>query len=249
VVVIPGHMHPGSQPLPKVEPFLVTLLRMILPEPPMAGRFDVAKLEEIKKGFKPKSFADGTGCMLAAYNVLGILYGDKFSDDLMKEVQARAKDAADKGRNTKLFKQKVEKAMADNPNLSEAQARQLVWNKWHSANNTSDHTYALLAEKGLADDKVNTLNKDADQAVRNMTPKEPGAYFFGMAVRDTHTVTLAVKVDADGKQTMYWLDQTAPGLSTEIKPGKLGEALQTRVFDGTNSTNIYPLRPPAVAKP
>jgi hypothetical protein len=245
VVVIIGHMHPGSQQLPKVEPFVVTLLRMVLPVPDTAARrFDPAKIREIEKNFKPKSFDNGGGCMLAAYNVLDILYGDKFGEKLMAQVQERARDAANDAAKTKLFQQQVQQARTANPNLSDAEARQMVWNKWHSANNTSDHMYALMGEKGLAGEKVNTPNKDAEAVIRQLTPAEPGAYFFGMAVRDNHTVTLAVEKSADGTQKMYWLDQTAHGLKREVKQGELGNALQNWVFEGSNSTNIYALRPP-----
>ena len=265
MVVIIGHMHPGSQPLPKVEPFLITLLRMVLPDPPMAGRFDASKLDAVKKEFtkEPRNLADGGGCMLSAYDALSALYGPGFSKKLMEEVHARAKEAADNGMKTQLFKQKVEQAKAANPNLTDADARKLVWKDWHSAHNTSDHMYALMAEKGLAENKVHTPNKDAEQAIRDMTPPQPGAYYFGLTVKGHHTVTLVVEKFADGTHKMSWLDQhteydpkhqgggrfESGDTSREIKQGKLGDALDNWVFNGPETTNIYAFRPPAGKAP
>lgn len=242
----PGPYSP-TQPLPRLEDFLVAVLRLVVPDN-RAKRFDAAKLKEIEKDFRPFAPADGMGCMKAAYEVLDILYGERFSEDLKNEVIKRAYAAADAARNTKAFKQKVEEAKAANPNFTDADARHHVREQWASAHNSSDHTFALMAEKGLAGEKVHTPTKDAEQVIRSLTGTEPGAYFFGMAVKDNHTVTLAVKIEPNGKQTMYWLDQTTPGLSKPITDGKLGDALKN-TWGYTNSTNIYPLRPPASGAP
>jgi hypothetical protein len=81
-----------------------------------------------------------------------------------------------------------------------------------------------------------------------MTANAPGVYFYGLAVNDNHTVTLAVDRAADGSQKMYWLDQNQPHLSHEVKAGDLGRELQG-VPGHTTTTNVYPFRPPAGGAP
>jgi hypothetical protein len=238
-------MHPGSQPLPPVEPFLITLLRMVLPDPPdvAAKRFDTAKLKEVKEGFKPADVPDGGGCMLTTYNVLDTLYGKGFGERLMKETISKAYEKADA-------------EIKANP------ARRPEREQLASKHNTSDLTFALMREKGLAGEKVQTANKDADQVIRQLTPKEPGVYFYGLAIKGHHTATLIVEKAADGTHKMHFLDQYTKydskqdrfetlrtGESREIKDGKLGDALSNWVFNGPDTTNIYALRPPANAKP
>lgn len=246
VVVIQG-ANPPTQPLPRLVDFLIWLLG---PSAPAGGvksfAWDAAKLEEIKKKFKPYAPQSGMGCMQACYDVLGILYGQKTATDLRGEVIKNAYVKADAlaKANPKLFQQKVEEAKAANPNFTDAQAKTYVRDQWSSPHNTSDHLFELMREKDLAGDKVHTPNKDAEQAIRNMTGNAPGVYFYGMAVNDHHTVTLAVERTADGSQKMYWLDQNNPGLRTEVKAGQLGNTLNG-VFGGTTTTNIYAFRPGA----
>jgi hypothetical protein len=106
-----------------------------------------------------------------------------------------------------------------------------------------------MQQKGLAGEMVETPNKDADQVIRELMGNAPGVYMFGMAVKDNHTVTLAVEKAADGTQKMYWMDQMTQGLRREIQPGKLGEALEG-VWEGhTDRSKVYPLKPAGGASP
>jgi hypothetical protein len=245
VVIVDTSNIPGSQPLPRLEDFLVAILRTVVPAPDTAARrFDLAKLKEIKQGFKPKPMDDGGGCMLTAYNVLDTLYGKGFGKTHMNEVIANAYKKAD---------EEIKK----NPGAYKNMTRDQVAGKY----NTSKETFELLGKKGLAGEKVHTANKDADEAIRQLIPPQPGVYAFGMAVRNHHTVTLIVERRADGTQSMHWLDQhtvydpksdtfkTERGAPREVKEGKLGDALENWVFNGPNTTDIYALRPPANAKP
>ena len=210
-----------------------------------AQTFPPAYLDQIGKQFRPKKHRDGMGCMEACYGVLTILYAEKVSRELQTEVYKRAwaKAVAHAKAHPDELKAKMAEAMAANPMLLEADARQQIMEKWASPHNTSDHLYALMGERGLAETKVNTPNKNAEATIRSMTGDSPGLYFFGLAVRDNHTVTLAVERAADGSQRMFWLDQNKPGLSKEIRADKLGDAL-ANVPGHTKSTNIYAFRPP-----
>jgi hypothetical protein len=231
--------HPGSQPLPRLDDVLIGILVGLLPQPQMAGRWDASKLTEIKKGFKPKPMDDGGGCMLTAYNVLDTLYGNGYGERLKNKVIARAY-------------QKADEEIKKSPGAYKNMTREQVASKY----NTSDLTYAVMREEGLAGEKVQTANKDADDAIRRLTPSEPGTYVFGLAIKGHHTVTLVVEKAADGTQKMHWLDQhtqydpkqdrfeNGRNQSLEIKDGKLGDALSNWVFHGPDTTNIYPLRPP-----
>ena len=266
VVIVDTSNHPGSQPLPRLDNFLLAVLSMFMPPPPdvAAKRFDPSKMKEIKEGFKPKPMDDGGGCMLTAYNVLDTLYGSGFGERLKNEVNKHAYEKVQDQikANPALFKKQVEEAMAADSRLTRADAVQQVKDNWASPHITSDHTYTLMGEKGLAGEKVHTANKDADDVIRRLTPPEPGTYVFGMAVRGHHTVTLVVETAANGTQTMHWLDQYSTydskqdrfetkrtGDSREIKEGKLGDALSNWVFNGPDTTNIYALRPPAGKAP
>ena len=208
--------------------------------------FPSATLDEIKDKFRPETLAGEMGCMKACYNVLGILYTEKVATELRREVYTRARAQAEAfaKRNPDKLKEKIEQLKAADPKLTDAQARWNAIDHMTSPFNSSDHLFALMGERDLADAKVNSPNSQAEQAIRNLTGDLPGVYFFGMAVRDNHTVTLAVERAADGSQKMWWLDQNNPGLRTEVKAGQLGDKLQN-VQGHTNSTNIYPFRPPA----
>jgi hypothetical protein len=208
--------------------------------------FPSAALDEIKSKFRPKTAAGEMGCMKACYNVLAILFTAKVSTELRQEVyrRARAQAEAFAKRNPETLKARIAEAKAANPKLTDAQARWNAIDQMTSPYNDSDRLFALMGERGLADPKVNSPNAQAEQAIRNLTGDGPGVYFFGLAVRDNHTVTLAVERAADGSQKMFWLDQNNPGLRTEIKSGQLGATLQN-VQGHTNSTNIYPFRPPS----
>ena len=209
-----------------------------------AQTFPSVYLDEIDKKFAPVRLRHGMGCMQACYGVLAILYTEKVSTELRKEIWQRAwakAEARAKADPKELEKQMAEAKAAD-PKLTDKQARRQVMEQWTSPHNTSDHLYRLMGERGLAEQKVNAPNAKAEQVIRSMTGDLPGLYFFGMAVRDNHTVTLAVERAADGSQRMYWLDQNQPGLSREIEPGQLGATLQG-VRGHTDSTNIYAFRP------
>ena len=210
-----------------------------------AQTFPSVFLDEIEKKFHPVRLAGGRGCMQACYGVLAILYTEMVSKELHVEVFKRAKDKANAiaKANPKKLKAQMEELQATKPMLTDEDAKQQVIDKWISNNNTSDHLYRLMGERGMAEEKVNSHNTKAEQAIRSLTGDLPGLYFFGMAVRDNHTVTLAVERAADGSQRMYWLDQNQPGLSKEIKAGQLGTELQG-VPGHTESTNIYPFRAP-----
>ena len=211
-----------------------------------AQTFPSATLDEVKNKFRPKTAAGEMGCMKACYNVLGILFTAKVATELRTEVyrRARAQAEAFAKRNPDTLKAKIAAVKDANPKLTDAKARWNAIDIMTSPYNSSDHLFALMGERGLADRKVNSPNAQAEQAIRNMTGDLPGVYFFGMAVRDNHTVTLAVERAADGSQKMFWLDQNNPGLRTEIKAGQLGATLQD-VQGHTNSTNIYAFRPPS----
>ena len=210
-----------------------------------ARPFATGFMDEIDKKFRPVKRPDGTGCMQACYGVLAILYTENVSKELLAEVLKRATDEAKAfaKANPKKMKAKMAELQAANPMLTDEDAEQLVMKKLISNNNTSDHLYRLMGEKGMAEKVVNAPNAKAEEAIHGMTGDVPGLFFFGLAVNDNHTVTLAVERAADGSQRMYWLDQNQPGLSREIKGGELGTALQ-RVKGFTTSTNIYPLLPP-----
>ena len=202
-------------------------------------------MDEIDKKFRPVKSKDGMGCMQACYGVLAILYTEKVSKELQKEIWDRAwkKAVAYANAHPDELKKKIADAMAANPMLIEKDVKRRIMEGWTSPHNTSDHLYALMGERGLAEKKVNAPNAKAEEAIRSMTGDLPGLYFFGMAVRDNHTVTLAVERAADGSQRMFWLDQNKPGLSREIQSGQLGDTL-AKVPGHTNSTNIYAFRPP-----
>lgn len=210
-----------------------------------AQTFPPAFLDEIDKKFRPVKLPGGMGCMQACYGVLAILYTEKVSKELHVEVFKRAKDWANAWAkaNPKELKARMEKLQAGKPMLTDEDAKKQVIDKLISSKNTSDHLYRLMGERGMAEEKVNSPNAKAEETIRGMTGDLPGLYFFGMAVNDNHTVTLAVERAADGSQRMYWLDQNKPGLSREIEAGQLGTVLQ-RVPGHTTSTNIYPFLPP-----
>ena len=179
VVIIEGAgSHPPTQPLPRLLDFLIWVLG-----PGASGTgaksfaWDAAKMDEIKKKFKPYAPDSGMGCMQACYDVLGILFTPKTAaelrDTVIKNAYAKA-DALAKA-NPKLFAQKVEEAKAANPALTDAQARQHVRDQWSSPHNTSDHLFELMREKDLAGEKVHTPNKDAEQAIRDMTGNAPAS--------------------------------------------------------------------------
>jgi hypothetical protein len=208
--------------------------------------FPRAFLDEIEKSFNPKKHANVMGCMGACYGVLAILYTEPVSKEIEVEVRSRAyakarewaKDNPDK------LKARMAELQAANPMLLDTQARQKVMDSLASPHITSDHTYRLMGERGLAEAVVKSPDAKAEEAIRGMTGDAPGLFFFGLAVNDNHTVTLAVERAADGSQRMYWLDQNNRGLSHEIKAGELGSTLQS-VPGHTTSTNIYAFRPPA----
>jgi hypothetical protein len=242
---------PGNQPLPKLDEFLKFLRDKVVPvvAPLIAEAFyswDKAKLDDIKSKYVPNTLAGEMGCMKACYQVLGLLYGSDTSRNLQKEVYTRAMDNArawGKAHPDQL-QAKIDAAKAANPALSDADALKSALEGVASNTNTSDHLFQLMAEKDLAGAKVNAQNATAEQTIRNMTANAPGVYFYGLAVNDNHTVTLAVDRAADGTQKMYWFDQNKPGVSHVVDPGKLGSELQD-VPGHTTTTNIYPLRPPA----
>ena len=210
-----------------------------------AQTFPPAYLVQIEKQFRPTKHKDGMGCMEACYSVLAILYTQKVSRELQKEIWNRAwkKAVAYANAHPGELKQKIADAMAANPMLIEKDVKRRIMEEWTSPHNTSDHLYALMGERGLAEQKVNTPNTKAEATIRSLTGESPGLYFFGLAVRDNHTVTLAVERGSDGSQRMFWLDQNQPGKSRVIHPGELGDKL-AEVRGHTESTNIYAVRPP-----
>jgi hypothetical protein len=107
--------------------------------------------------------------------------------------------------------------------------------------NSADHLFNLMLDKGMAGQMLDARNADADKSIRDMTGDAPGVYFYGMAVRDNHTVTLAVERGTDGSQKMYWLDQNSPN-GRVIEAGKLGEALDS-VPGHTPRTHIWAFKP------
>lgn len=236
-------------PLEKLEEFLNLL---VAPIAMMAGAaffsWDKAKLDEIKAKFKPYAPDSGMGCMQACYDVVGILYGGKTSQELSQTVRDRAyaKANATLNKYPEATKKLIADAKAADPTLTDAKARQQVLDRFASNDITSDHTFELMRERGMAGDRVHVADAGAEQAIRQMTGNAPGVYFYGMAVNDYHTVTLAVERAADGTQKMYWMDQHNPGIRTEIKSGALGATL-TSVWGDNKTTNIYAFKPPAGA--
>lgn len=216
--------------------------------------WDKGKLDEIKDKFIPKTLPGEMGCMKACYKVLDILYSSKVSKELLDTVlsRAKAKAEAEARRRPDVLKMHMDRAKAEavdaDKTLTDAEARhKAIW-QMTSPHNTSDHLFQLMGEKGLAGEKVKSPNAQAEQKIRDMTGNGTGVYFFGLAVNDNHTVTLAVERAADGTQKMYWLDQNNPGLRTEIRTGQLGATLQN-VTGYTTTTNIYPFRPPTGGAP
>jgi hypothetical protein len=242
--------HPARVPgRLNLDPWVEDTLRdMRVPDVVMgtSQTFAPSYLDEIEKKFRPVRLANGMGCMLACYGVLEILYTESVAKEWRKEVYRRAwaKAEAYAKAHPNELNAKTAELKAATPALTDKEARHKVLEAWTSPHNTSDHLYRLMGEKGMAEKVVKTPNAKAEQAVRGMTGDLPGLYFFGMAVNDNHTVTLAVERAADGSQRMYWLDQNTPGLSREIKAGQLGTALQS-VQGYTTSTNLYAFRAPA----
>lgn len=252
---VPASRVPPDQPLPKLDEFLKWARDKVVPivAPILAEAFyswDKAKLDAIKSQYVPNTLAGEMGCMKACYQVLGILYSSDTSKALRTEVYTRAMNQARAYGNAHpdKLKEKIDAAKAANPALSDGAARKEALEGWASNYNTSDHLFQLMAEKDLAGAKVNSPNAAAEQSIRDMTANAPGVYFYGLAVNDNHTVTLAVDRAADGTQKMYWLDQNQPGLSHQVTTGQLGTDLQ-KVQGYTTTTNIYPLRPPAAGGP
>ena len=238
-------------PLEKLEEFLGLLAAPIAM---VAGAaffsWDKAKLDAIKDKFKPYAPASGMGCMQACYDVLGILYSAETAGTLRKDVFNNAQTKADEliKKFPGAFKGMVDKEMKAHPDLTEAKARENVRNQLISNNNTSDHIFELMRERGMAGERVHVANAGAEQAIRQMTGNAPGVYFFGLAVKDYHTVTMAVERSADGSQKIFWMDQHNPGLRTEIKPGDLaGKLNQVNWESNNNTSNIYAFKPPAGA--
>jgi hypothetical protein len=244
---------PGNQPLPRLDELAKWAAEKLRPiVAPIAGKvlfsWDSGKLDEVKDKFIPKTAAGEMGCMKACYNVLGILYGPAKSRELQVEVYRRAYKAAEAwaGRNKEKFDARVEEvkaaAQARNETPSDKEIRRRAIDSFTSPWNSADHLFDLMREKDLAGNKVDVRNTEAEKAIRDMTGDAAGVYFYGMAVRDNHTVTLAVERAADGTQKMYWLDQNHPKASREIAPGKLGETLQA-VPGHTSNSHIWALKP------
>lgn len=254
---VPASRYPPNQPLPKLDEFVKWAREKVAP---MVGvalySWDAAKLDEIKKKFVPKTAAGEMGCMKACYNVLGILYSEKVSSQLFARVYGNARQQAKDyaKQNPKALQKHIEKAHAQAAakkppqTLTPAMAKWMAIDLMTSPYNSSDHLFQLMAKDDLAGEKVKSPNAGVEQAIRDMTGNQPGVYFYGLAVRDIHTVTLAVERAADGSQKMYWLDQNNPGLRTEIKAGQLGATLQS-VPGNPSTTNIYALRPPRGGTP
>ena len=244
---------PGNQPLPKLDDFVKAVREKLatVVAPVMAQAFysfDKATLDELRRQYVPDTLAGEMGCMKACYQVLKILYGDNVSKTLQRDLYIQSMKQAEKLTPAADVKAKIEALKAANPNLSDRDARRAALETWASNYNSSDHLYKMMAERDLAGTGVPAQNAAAEQTIRNMAAGAPGVYYYGLAVRDNHTVTLAVDRAADGTQKMYWLDQNQPGLSHEVPTGDLGRQLQA-VPGHTDSTNIYPLRPPAGGAP
>lgn len=255
----PSSRHPPDQPLPKLAELANFALNKLTPvlqklEPivgPLAYRWGQAKLDDIKSKFKPAKLSGGMGCMLACYDVLGILYGGKRAEALRKELYARALAQAkeDARQHPDRLAKAIEQVIAEAEAKGKPLEREPKWHALHamtSPYNTSDHLFELMREKGLAGDRVQSPNADAEATIRNMAAEGPGVYFFGLAVNDNHTVTLGVERAADGSQKMYWLDQRYPGQGKEIPPGQLGAELED-VHGYRSTTNIYPYGLPMAA--
>lgn len=245
---------PGDQPLPKLDEIAKWVLGKVIPVvAPIVGRlmfsWDSSKLDDVKAKFIPKTGAGEMGCMKACYNVLGILYGPAKSRELQVEVYRRAYKQAEAKTDKKVLEQKIEQyraaatASKETPTPSDAEIRRRAIDSLTSPYNSSDHLFALMHERDMAGEKVDVRNTDAERTIRDMTGNAPGVYFYGMAVRDNHTVTLAVERAADGSQKMYWLDQNNPKASREVPAGKLGEELQA-VPGYTNNSHIWAFKPP-----
>lgn len=244
----PPSRHPPDQPLPKLQELARWALQRAAPiVGPVLYGWDEAKLDDLKAKFKPKQLAGGMGCMLACYDVLGILYGGQKSKELGKELaqSARAKAEAYAQAHPDVLARNIEKvearALADGVVLPRS-ARWHAIDQMTSPFNNSDLLFEMMQKQNLVGDRVKAADADVEQAIKGMAGGGPGVYFFGLAVNDNHTVTLAVKRAADGSQEMYWLDQTTTGLGTVVKTGELADELKG-VGGHTTTTNIYPYRP------
>jgi hypothetical protein len=244
---------PGDQPLPKLDEFgkwvrekFKTVVAPLMAE--AFYGFDKTTLDTLKSQYVPNTLAGEMGCMKACYQVLKILYGEKVSKTLQKDLYIQSMKQAERVAPKDQVKAKIDALKAANPKLTDQDARRTALESWASNYNSSDHLYKLMAEREMAGTGVNAQNTAAEQTIRDMSANAPGVYYYGLAVKDNHTVTLAVDRAADGSQKMYWLDQNQPGLSHEVKTGDLGGELQ-KVQGYTDSTNIYPLRPPAGGNP
>lgn len=233
-------------PLEKLDDFVkIILVPGTLQAIAKQFQWDKAKLDDIKKQFRPHAPKDGSGCMKACYDVIGILYSEEKAKEIQRTVNGRAIAKANAFMKTKASDELVKKFMLEKGIEDEAEARRQVRERLISNEITSDHTFGVMREMGLASDKVHVANADAEQSLRAMTGNQPGVYFFGMAVKDYHTVTLAVERGADGSQKMYWLDQQNPGLKTEIKAGQLEKTLNgINYYSNNNTSNLYALKPP-----
>jgi hypothetical protein len=247
----PAQRTPPNQPLPKLDELIRWGLRQVAPYVGQAlYGWDAQKLNDIRDQYDPVKVAGGMGCMLAAYGMLGILYGDKKSEALFKQVYKNAHDKAkawakkDPAALAQFVQRAHDDAAAKNkPPLTDKQAKDKAIHMMTSPFNSSDHLFALMREQGLAGDRVKTPSADAEQAIAQMAGGGPGVYFFGMAVNDNHTVTLAVERAADGSHKMFWFDQNEPGLNHEVPAGQLGSELQN-VHGHTNTTHIWAFRQP-----
>ena len=243
----PASRHPPDKPLPKLDQWTKWVQGGIASAAAMGlYRWDQAKLDAIKALFKPVPYPGGKGCMMACYDVLRILYGKK-GDELQKEVyrQARAMATQYAKDHPDVFARYVERVKADVAAGSLKLEGMTI--EWHAIDymtspyNTSDHLFELMRRQDLAGDRVKSPTADVEQAISGMAGGGPGVYFFGLAVNDNHTVTLAVDRAADGSHKMYWLDQNNPGLNAEVPSGQLGATLQ-RVQGYAPTTNIYAYR-------
>jgi hypothetical protein len=240
---------PGNQPLPKLDEFIKavrdTLRDKVAPVMAQAFySFDKATLDALKSQYVPDTKAGEMGCMKACYQVLKILYGENVSKGLQRDLYIQSMKQAEKLTPAAKVQEKIDALKAANPSLSDKDARRAALETWASNYNSSDHLYKMMAERDLAGTGVQAQNAAAEQTIRDMAAGAPGVYYYGLAVNDNHTVTLAVDRAADGTQKMYWLDQNQPGLSHKVDAGDLGRQLQN-VQGYTTTTNIYPLRPPA----
>lgn len=245
----PPTRHPPDQDLPKLEELVRSLIRKAAP---YVGQFVFSwgrdKLADLKARFIPKTLDGEMGCMKACYNALGILYSPKVSSDLQKEVYRNARAQADAWarRNPDKLNARIDEiktaATAKGQTLTDAQARWQAIDSFTSPWNSADHLFDLMKDKGLASEKVNAPNADVEKTLSTMTGGREGVYFYGLAVNDNHTVTLAVDRASDGSQKIYWLDQNNPKLSTEVRPGQLGAKLAD-VPGGRTSSNVWAFRP------